>query len=536
MRAPWRLLFFFALTVVTLLARPAFALDPAAEKAARGALDKAEGDYASNDMARAQSRLGAALKGCGGGKCSTETRAALLRDRGSLEILRGSRDAGSTSFGEALKLAPKLSLNDTYATPEVRAAWDAAHGEVKLTQPPPGDFAFEPVTEQAERTAIPLYVEFAEGSPPARVVVKYRSAAMSSYKPLVLGKMFNGWGGLIPCTDVTIGVLRYYVQGFDSDGEPIVNSGDPKHPFMLRVRTEISGTPPSLPGKPPPTQCSSSGTPAEQAQITPEEEEAPKLEDGRACTRDDQCSSASCDEQVCTSEVRSRNRFAHVWFGLSASMDFVPMPSGDDVCLLTPQAAPANSANFYCTTPDGNDFPTRASTAENKTLTAGNAGSASGGLVTGNVRVMATLDYAISQHVLAGVRVGYVFDTYPGQAAKSEGHSFFAPLHLEARATYLFGSDPLQKTGFRPLLLVAAGVAEFDADTTVMVQQTGIAGSRPLQAWHFGGPFFVAAGAGVRYAFSPYHAFIAAMKLEGAVGSTGFLPVISPEIGVQLGF
>ncbi|MEO8874313.1 MAG: hypothetical protein ABI461_01900, partial [Polyangiaceae bacterium] len=441
-------IFFVAISFAFSFSRLAFAVDEAAEQTAKAALAKAEGDYATGDPAKAQSRLTGALKNCGGGKCSAETRAALLRDRGSLEILKGLRDAGSTSFGEALKLAPKISLNDTYATPEVRAAWDAAHGEVKLTQPPPGDFAFAPVTEQAERTAIPLYVEFAEGSPPSRIVVKYRSAAMSSYKPIVLGKMLNGWGGLIPCTDVTIGVLRYYIQGFDSDNEPILNSGDPKHPFMLRVRTEISGPPASLPGKPPPTQCMVSATPAESAQPEPEEE-APKLEDGQACTRDEQCSSASCDQHVCTSEVRSRNRYAHVWFGLSAAIDFVPMPSGNDVCLLTPSAAPANSGNFYCTTPDGNDFPTRASTAENRTLSAGNAGNTSGAFLAGNVRVMATFDYAISQHVLVGARVGYVFDTYPGSAAKSEGHSFFAPLHLEARGTYLFGSDPLQKTGFR---------------------------------------------------------------------------------------
>jgi hypothetical protein len=234
--------------------------------------------------------------------------------------------------------------------------------------------------------------------------------------------------------------------------------------------------------------------------------------------------------------VRSRNRFAHVWFGVSGSIDFVPMPSGNDVCLLTPSAAVANSANFYCTTPDGNDFPNRASAAENGTLTAGNAGNANGGIFVGNVRVMGTLDYAVSQHVLVGVRLGYVFDTYPAQAAKNEGHSFFAPVHFEARGTYLFGADPLQRTGFRPLVLVAAGLSEFDADQTVMVQQTGIAGSRPIQAWHFGGPFFIAAGAGVRYAFSPYHAFTTALKLEGAVGSNGFLPVVSPEVGVQLGF
>jgi hypothetical protein len=523
-----------AIFIAMTFARAAMAQnDP--ESAAQRALQKAEGDYATGDTAKATARINAALKACTGNKCSVDTRAALLRDRGSLQILAGSHDAGTTSFGEALKLSPKIALNDTYATAEVRAAWDAAHGEVKLVQPAPGDFAFEPIVEQVERTPIPIYVEFAEGSPPARVVVKYRSAAMSSYKPLVLGHTLNGWGGLIPCTDVTVGVLRYYIQGFDSDNEPILNSGDPKHPFMLRVRTEISGPAPSLPGKPPPAQCTSSQTPTEAAQAEPEEE-TPKLADGEACTRDEQCTSASCDDHVCTSVVRSRNRFAHVWFGLSASIDFVPMPSGNDVCLLTPSAAPANNANFYCTTPDGNDFPNRATAVENGTLTQGNAGNASGGIYAGNVRVMGTLDYAISQHVLAGVRLGYVFNTYPAQAAKSEGHSFFAPVHFEARATYLFGSDPLQRTGFRPLVLFAAGLTEFDADQTVMVQQTGIAGSRPIQAWHFGGPFFVAAGAGVRYAFSPYHAFVTALKLEGAIGSSGFLPVIAPEMGVQIGF
>lgn len=534
MKVALRIVFIFFVAIV--FERAAFAQN--FDATAKSAMQKAEGDYATGDTARALTRIQAAIKSCAGNKCSADTRAELLRDRGSLEILKGSRDAGATSFGEALRLSPKIALNDTYATPDVRTAWDAAHGEVKIVQPAPGDFAFEPVTEQAERTPIPIYVEFAEGSPPARVVLKYRSAAMSSYKTIALPKFLHGWGGLVPCADVTIGVLRYYIQGFDSDNEPILNSGDPKHPFMLRVRTEISGTPPSLPGKPPPSQCGSGAEPAEVAQTAPEEEETPKLADGETCTRDDQCTSASCDSDshACTSEVRSRNRFARVWFGVAGSIDFVPMPSGNDVCLLTPSAVPANSSNFYCTTPDGNDFPNRTTPTENGTLTAGNAGTVSSGIATGNVRVMATLDYAISQHILAGVRVGYVFDTYPGQAAKSEGHSFFAPIHLEARATYLFGADPLQRTGFRPLVLFAAGLSEFDADQTVLVQQTGIAGSRPIQAWHFGGPFFLAAGAGVRYAFSPYHAFIAALKLEGAIGSSGFMPVVSPELGVQIGF
>ena len=516
--------------------RTAHALDAATEKSAKRALVQAEGDYASGDTAHALARVDKALATCGADKCSKETRAALLRDRGSLQILRGQGDSGKATLGEALRLLPNIALNDTYATAEVRKAFQDAHGEDEkpLVQPPPGDFAFVPVTEGADDTPIPIYVEFAESSPPARVVVKYRNAAMGSYKPLALSKMFNGWGGYIPCSDVKVGVLRYYVQGFDADNEPIVNSGDPKHPFMLRVRAEMNGPPPSLPGKPPPAKCGG-------ATVTPETngeenvETTPKLEDGSKCQSDDECASGSCSDGVCSSELRSRNRYSHVWLGVSGSIDFEPMPSGNDVCMLTPQAAPVDST-FYCTTPDGNDFPSRDSATENKTLTAGNAGSVGGGFQGGNVRVLATLDYAISQHFMLGARLGFVLDTYPGSAGKSEGHAFFAPVHFEARATYLFGAEPLQRSGFRPLVLVNAGLADFDEDTTVTVQQTGIAGSRTIQAWHFGGPFFVGAGAGVRYAISPYHAFITALKIEGALGSSGFMPIVSPEIGAQLGF
>lgn len=529
-----------ALVAIFFATRPALALDEATEKGAKRALVQAEGDYATGESAKAIARIDKALANCGNDKCSKETRAALLRDRGSLQVLRGQHDTGVATFGEALRLVPGIALNDTYATAEVRAAFSEAHGqdEKPLVQPAPGDFAFEPVTEQAENTPIPIYVEFAEGSPPARVVVKYRNAAMSSYKPLVLTKMFNGWGGMIPCGDVKNGVLRYYIQGFDSDNEPILNSGDPKHPFMLRVRAEISGKAPSLPGKPPPAKCGGGGGAATPEGTTNEEEPietTPKLEDGTKCQSDDECASGSCGDGVCTSEIRSRNRYARVWLGISGSIDFEPMPSGNDVCALTPQAGPVDT-NFYCTTPDGNDFPSRQSPAENATLGTGNAGQAPGGFQAGNVRLMATLDYALSQHLLVGARIGLVLDTYGGSAAKSEGKEFFAPVHFEARGTYIFGADPLQRAGFRPLILVNAGLADFDEDTTVLVQQKGVAGSRPITAWHFGGPVFVGAGAGVRFAISPYHAFVTALKVEGAIGGSGFMPVISPEIGAQVGF
>jgi hypothetical protein len=134
------------------------------------------------------------------------------------------------------------------------------------------------------------------------------------------------------------------------------------------------------------------------------------------------------------------------------------------------------------------------------------------------------------------VRFGYVLQHYPGNAAVSDGRAFGLPLHFEGRATYVFGEDPLVRSGFAPFGFAAAGVAPFDASQTVMVTESGVAGQRPVLAWTTGGPFFVAVGGGARYAFSARAAFLMGLKLTGAIGGSGFYPTVAPELGVQLGF
>ena len=55
-------------------------------------------------------------------------------------------------------------------------------------------------------------------------------------------------------------------------------------------------------------------------------------------------------------------------------------------------------------------------------------------------------------------------------------------------------------------------------------------------AWTSGGPVFVALGGGARYALSPRAVFSAGIKLSGAIGPTGLLPTMAPEIALQCGF
>jgi len=337
--------------------------------------------------------------------------------------------------------------------------------------------------------------------------------------------MSNGWGGSIPCGDVKLGTLLYYVQGFDAAGSPNALSGDPKNPFHTTIRASITGTPPSLPGQSPPVAC----TGAQAA--------TPELSAAASCIDDSQCNGGACENGHCaepTPRTETARGFARVWIGFSGSLDIVPLSSANDVCALTSSALPYNTAGYTCTNPNGSDFPSRTLPAENDTLTPGNAGHVNGGPAEGDVRLLVSLDYAISANVLAGVRAGSVVNTGAGAAAFS-GHGMKAPLQVEVRGTYVFGADALTHSGFAPLVFVDAGMARFDAGRTVSVTQTGIAGPLQKNAWRVGGPWFAGAGGGVRYAFSQRIAFTAALKIANAFGG-GALWSIGPEVGLAYGF
>ncbi len=74
------------------------------------------------------------------------------------------------------------------------------------------------------------------------------------------------------------------------------------------------------------------------------------------------------------------------------------------MCLLN-QRTPSRPTRqgYYCTNPDGSDFPSRnaAGGAQNVQLgKGGQAGTDGGGLQPGNVRIMVAFDYALSPSFL----------------------------------------------------------------------------------------------------------------------------------------
>jgi hypothetical protein len=249
----------------------------------------------------------------------------------------------------------------------------------------------------------------------------------------------------------------------------------------------------------------------------------------------------------------SSHEYARFWVGLAGALDFVHLPAGQDLCRLDQSGTKLiNTLHYYCTNTDSSDFPSRTDIGlQNNALDRMNTsrnGNVADSIALGNVRVFLAADYALTSNLLVGLRLGLVFREYPGsgtppldptvstKAAVHDGAtSSFGLLHLEGRATYLFGRDPLAFAGLAPMVFAGGGISEFDASASdTVVLKTGA--PVPVNIWQTDGPGFLMAGAGVRWATSPHFALTAAARLNVAIGGSGVIPTAGPELGGQYGF
>jgi hypothetical protein len=358
--------------------------------------------------------------------------------------------------------------------------------------------------------------------------------------------MEKGFGGEIPCMDVQQGEVLYYLQGFNAQNDPVATAGDRNRPYKVPVkRDKIEGEAPHLPGREPSRQCADTGdcppgfpgcSKAGGAA------ESTLKSEGEECEEDTECKSGTCGKnKQCTAEEGAEGKAgkrAHFWIGVSGQLDLTVLPSASNVCRFhakddvpPPDPAqvgtPINTAGYYCTTSSGADFPTN----ETNNPQPDRSDKVSGGIAPANVRVMLTLDYAITTNIMAGIRFGYVLNTYPGSVGNA-----FAPVHVEGRFTYVVGKDALARAGLAPYVFVAGGVAEWDAQVPVTVQEKGTQGNLTVQAWNVGGPGFASLGGGIRYAFTPRFAGTLGARVNAALGGASTLFSVSPELGVAVGF
>jgi hypothetical protein len=533
---------FAAFVVASLTHERIASADRRSESAAQTALKKADDDYLQSDFAKALRRLVTAERACGEASCTAPTHAALLRDIGTMQFRLAQPEAAASSFRRAKKLDPSIALNPDYDTKDLREAWDAALVSPAAAPASPaapgapvaagasGDFTHRPAAAQSVSTPLPVYVETTNADV-ASVVVKYKNDAMRSYRRAVLTKAAgagSGWGGTIPCADVAQGTVRYYIQGFDKDGELAASSGDPNHTFDVPIRAKIEGDPPSLPGQSPPLKC------------TEQDVQVLNLDEGERCKEDRQCKSGTCSSGSCKAVqsfeqeepavgARGGRQLARFWVGVSGALDLTSPSSGSEVCA---QTAAVSSSGYWCTTPEGRDLTPQ----ETAALVPGHRGAASGELTPGGVHILATFDYAATANLFVGVRLGYVANAYPGDAASSAGKTIGSAIHAELRGTWVFGDEPIARSGLAPYVFVSGGVARFDTPVTVMVATQAVAGERAVRAWYVAGPAFGAAGGGARYAFSPRVAFATGLGLHAAFAPGAFGFAVSPEMSLQYGF
>jgi hypothetical protein len=608
--------------LVTLAALPALGGDPATERQAQTLQKKAlEEDSLNVNYPAAIKKLATAISRCTGDKCDATLKGALYRDLGAMLILSGSVDDGRAAFVKALGLDATLELDPSYKSPMLEGLWTDAKkraaaggggvaaapaGNEGESAPPPeggaasptaGDFAHVPAGAQLVRTPLPIYAEYVGTEKLLRVVVKYRGAGMTDWKPIELRKMETGYGGLIPCNDVAEGAVQYYIQGYSASDDPVASSGSRTKPYSVPIKTQLpsAGPGPSLPGQEAPKQCAESvggsdcppdfpgchiqkkgvgedckkngdcdsGQCASGACVEKKGEgeecekdgdcvsgscsdskcTAPKKDADEACDADDDCASGSCADGKCaggSGKKGSGPKIRRIWIGVAVGVDVMSLPQSDKACLLNGSGTgsgntagyecvdPTTSANFPGSGPAGKALNMRIQTG------ASDGDSVGGGLLLGNVRIMASFDYALGMNILLGARAGYVLSTDPASAPGPA----FPPIHLEGRFTYLFGKDALAST-VAPLLLLAAGASEFDANIGVEVRLdvTRTGPTRNENAWLTAGPLFGAIGGGARFLVGKNVAISTVIKAQGAFGgSAGFLWGIAPEVGAQLGF
>jgi hypothetical protein len=224
------------------------------------------------------------------------------------------------------------------------------------------------------------------------------------------------------------------------------------------------------------------------------------------------------EEPVSAKSPTSTPRF---WVGVSAELDAIEMPTdaNSNVCVL-----PNGSVGGYrCTDTDGTDFVLDFAHPQNRGFY-----PVSGGWGVKNGRILLSADYAANDQWLVGARVGWTIERYPGtllDSGPSLGH-----LHLEARATYVFGDRPLAADGVHPIVSFATGAAQFDGKENLRDP------SQPLRyAWKTYGPFFASAGLGVRWSTTSRFAVIATPAKVTIAFPDETVVAWSPELGVQVG-
>jgi hypothetical protein len=536
--------------------------DAAAMKLADDAINR---DYLAANFPEAEKKLRQAITVCGTNGCIPMVLGRVHRDLGVVLIAGLNRlEDGKQELAEAIRADPNVALEKDLTTPEIDQVFKALKSgplpPPKATVGAAGELIHSAPAEQRTLTAVPIYVELPDGATPGKVIARYKPYGTPDWKTLELLKVGNGWGAEVPCMDVgsTTGEFVYYVQATSDAGEVIGTAGTRAAPNKVIIKNEpVSGEPPHLPGKPPPTRCREAhdcppGMPGCGKKLPSGRGWGATCTSDSDCGRDYWCKQGACESgarvetegeskgsgKYCDSSTdceigercsaarvceRAPEKPKKVWLSLHVGQDFSFIGTQPDVCGTheTLEAKQYDCIDQEGYSYGGEPFPSRPGT--------GNA--INGGIHPATTRFLAGIEFLAGDNVTLGARLGYVNGAAPGRT--------LAVFHGEARVAFWFGKEPFSRARVRPFLVVSGGLAEIDDKFAVPIIESKISEKAPdaaptLTVWRQSGVGFAGGGFGVMIPTGGAGQGVTAeMKLVALFPDTGV--AMAPSIGYALG-
>lgn len=536
--------------------------DAAATKLADDAINR---DYLGANFAEAEKKLRQAITICGTNGCIPSVLGRLHRDLGVVLMAGLSRqDEGKQELAEAIRADPNVILEKDLTTPEIDAAFKALKtGGLPPAQPTvgaAGEMIHSPPPEQRTLTAVPIYVELPDGATPAKIIARYKPYGTPDWKTLELHRMGNGYGGEVPCMDVgsTTGDFLYYVQATDAAGEVVGTSGTRTAPNKVTIKNErVSGEPPHLPGRPPPSRCREAGDCPPGMPGCGGKKLSTARGWGAACTTDRDCgssywckqgtcesgervdtdseppasgkycdSSSDCDKGERCSATRvcehAPEKAKKVWLSLNVVQDFSFIGTQADVCGTSETLA---AKQYTCIDQENYSY-----NGEPYASAEGTGNAINGGIDPATTRFLIGAELLVGDNVTLGARLGYVRGTAAGRS--------LSVFHAEGRVAFWFGKEPFSRQRLRPFLVVAGGLAEVDNKFSVPIIESnlakGVYPTQTLTVWRQSGSAFAGGGVGVMIPTGGAgQGFTAEVKIIALFPDSGV--ALSPSIGYALG-
>jgi hypothetical protein len=526
------LLAFVVGVVVALGAPPALAApkDKKANELYGAAMDE---DYLNTNFDAAIDKLKKGIQSCGQKDCSPKVLGKLWV---ALGIVYGGGKSdmaqAKDSFTQAFKADKDAQPLEDFMTEDLKKVFAeakkaAAGGEAP---PPPkegdegeetpkagktaSELPYEAPKEALVNTPLPIFIEVGEDLGAASAKLRYKVFGGLKWQSVNMKKMGKGFGGMIPCADITTtGKLRFYIILKDKDGDPVATSGSLQSPHEAMVKNKLDGEQPSFPGEEPPKRC------LDKADCPPGFPGCePKPAGGRgtkgwgaSCDKTEECReglvclNGSCEQggddekpdgdgAPSTPGEMKKNLIT-----LGGQVDLLLIAGAADVCGNVSDGTYfgrfESFDNYFCYTGDGEFLGKPVKGKENEVL---------GGIGFAGARILLGYDRLLWRGLAVGARFGVAFGGSPDigdaedrekscrsaagnppfETVEADKHcrpaqaKDFLPIHAELRASYFF----LQEGLVRPYaFLVPIGVGQINAGVTTNVCDTSNDSGLPLQ-------------------------------------------------------